>query len=66
MMLAFLVDQILQKCCPLFQLAWHTTKTKARLWERLRMYATLVVFPSMNAILVAIATRLTYAPLNTS
>jgi hypothetical protein len=66
MMLAFLVDQILQKCCPLFQLALQTMKRKIRLWERLRMYATLITFTSMNAILWAIATRLNYPPPNTS
>src|SRR5208337_2473210 len=28
MMLAFLVDQVQQLCCPLFQAAWHKMKTK--------------------------------------
>src|SRR5208337_4274670 len=27
MMLAFLVDQVQQLCCPLFQAAWHKMKT---------------------------------------
>lgn len=36
MMLAFLVDQILQLCCPLFNAAWKSWKTKRSLWEKVR------------------------------
>ena len=36
MMLAFLVDQIQQLCCPLFQAAWKKWKTKRSLWEKVR------------------------------
>lgn len=36
MMLAFLVDQIQQFCCPLFQAAWKSWKTKRSLWEKVR------------------------------
>lgn len=36
MMLAFLIDQILQLCCPLFQAAWKRYKTKRSLWEKVR------------------------------
>ena len=36
MMLAFLVDQILQLCCPLFNAAWKNWKTKRSLWEKVR------------------------------
>ena len=36
MMLAFLVDQIQQLCCPLFQAAWKKCKTKRSLWEKVR------------------------------
>jgi hypothetical protein len=36
MMLAFLVDQILQLCCPLFQAAWKHYRTKRSLWEKVR------------------------------
>ena len=35
MMLAFLVDQVQQPCCPLFQAAWHKMKTKRHLWEEI-------------------------------
>jgi len=36
MMLAFLIDQIQQLCCPLFQAAWKYYKTKRSLWEKVR------------------------------
>jgi hypothetical protein len=36
MMLAFLVDQVQQMCCPLFQAVWAKLGSKRRLWERLR------------------------------
>jgi len=35
-MLAFLVDQILQLCCPLFNPAWKEWKSKRSLWEKVR------------------------------
>ena len=36
MMLAFLVDQIQQLCCPLFNAAWKKWKSKRSLWEKVR------------------------------
>jgi hypothetical protein len=36
MMLAFLIDQIMQLCCPLFNAAWEKWKTKRSLWEKVR------------------------------
>ena len=36
MMLAFLVDQIVQMCCPLFKAAWKECGTKISLWEKFR------------------------------
>ena len=36
MMLAFLVDQVQQMCCPLFQAVWAKLESKRRLWERMR------------------------------
>jgi hypothetical protein len=36
MMLAFLVDQVQQLCCPLFQAVWAERGSKRRLWERMR------------------------------
>jgi hypothetical protein len=36
LMLAFLVDQVQQLCCPLFRAAWAKMGSKRRLWERMR------------------------------
>lgn len=36
MMLAFLIDQIQQRCCRLFQTALSAAKSKTRLWQKLR------------------------------
>jgi hypothetical protein len=36
MMLAFLVDQVQQFCCPLFQAVWAKLGSKRRLWEKMR------------------------------
>lgn len=36
MMLAFLVDQVQQLCCPLFRAAWKEIGSKRLLWERMR------------------------------
>lgn len=36
MMLAFLVDQVQQLCCPLFHAVWAKLGSKRRLWERMR------------------------------
>ena len=57
MMLAFLVDQVQQLCCPLFQAAWHKMKTKRHLWEESRNYFHMLVFDSMEALLESSAAR---------
>ena len=36
MMLAFLVDQAQQLCCPLFRASWEKSGSKRALWERMR------------------------------
>jgi hypothetical protein len=38
MLLAFLTDQIYQKCSTLFNEIWKAAKTKAKLWEMLRAF----------------------------
>jgi hypothetical protein len=38
MMLAFLVDQTMQLCDPLFQAAWEKLGSKRRLWEHVRAF----------------------------
>ncbi len=54
-MLAFLVDQVQQLCCPLFQAALEKAKSKRALWERLRAYFHTFLAPSMEALLRMIA-----------
>jgi hypothetical protein len=54
MMLAFLVDQTQQLCCPLFQAAWEKLKTKRRLWEVIRHLFHTFLFKSLRELLEAI------------
>jgi len=54
MMLAFLVDQILQIACPLFQAAKAKCKTKKLLWERVRHLFYTLPFDNMENIYRAI------------
>jgi hypothetical protein len=48
MMLAFLVDQVQQRCCPLFRAARASRRTKRSLWEMMRMYFEMEVLSSMS------------------
>jgi len=48
MMLAFLVDQVQQLCCPLFQAVWHKLGSKRALWDNLRSHFRHFVFTSMR------------------
>jgi hypothetical protein len=54
MMLAFLIDQILQSCCGLFQMAWGKTESKIRLWGKLRAYFTTMFIDSWESLWRAI------------
>jgi Transposase DDE domain len=54
MMLAFLVDQAQQMCCPLFQAAWQKLGTKRQLWEEIRHHFRLLVFDWMAELLRAL------------
>jgi Transposase DDE domain len=54
MMLAFLVDQTQQLCCPLFQAAWHKLGSKRHLWEEIRTFFRTFVFTSMAELLSAL------------
>jgi hypothetical protein len=69
MMLAFLVDQVQQLCCPLFQAVWKRVGTKRALWERLRSHFWHFIFPSMQhlyqVMLYDLAKKLPAPPLNT-
>jgi Transposase DDE domain len=54
MMLAFLVDQVQQLCCPLFQAAWSKMKTKRHLWDEIRHHFRTLRFDSMAELLTAL------------
>lgn len=46
MMLAFLIDQVQQHCCPLFRGAWETAGSKRALWEKMRSHFAIFTFTS--------------------
>lgn len=50
MMLAFLVDQIQQLACGLFQAVLAFKKRKIRLWESIRSHFELVIYPNMKTL----------------
>jgi len=54
MMLAFLVDQLQQHCCKLFQAAWAKEGSKRALWETMRALFKLFAFESMADLLRSI------------
>jgi hypothetical protein len=54
MMLAFLLDQTQQLCCPLFAAAWEKCISKRALWERLREIFHQFNVDSMQAIYEAV------------
>ena len=54
MMLAFLVDQVQQLCCPLFQAVWAKLGSKHRLWARMRALFYDYVLHSMRHLFEAL------------
>lgn len=54
MMLAFLVDQIQQLGCPLFQAAWAKWGSKRLLWEKMRAYFYVYALESMRHLFAAL------------
>src|SRR6266567_1033013 len=66
MMLAFLIDQVQQKCNPLFRAAWRKKGPKCALWEAVRNLFASFEVSSMREVYEAIAygyTRPALAPL---
>lgn len=55
MMLAFLIDQLQQLCCPLFQTALKRLKTKSRLWRAWRGHCTYHLFETWDEFLRSLA-----------
>jgi len=54
MMLAFLVDQVQQLCCPLFQAVWAQLGSKRRLWEKMRALFYAYALESMQHLFEAL------------
>jgi hypothetical protein len=54
MMLAFLVDQVQQICCPLFRAVWEKLGSKRALWDNLRSHFRHFIFRSMWSLYEAI------------
>jgi len=54
MMLAFVVDQVQQLCCPLFQAAWAKWGSKRLLWEKMRALFFDYALESMRQLLEAL------------
>lgn len=54
MMLAFLVDQTQQLCCPLFRAVWKKLGSKKMLWERMRSMFREYLVSSMREIFHAL------------
>jgi len=54
MMLAFLIDQIQQRCCRLFQTALTAARSKGRLWRKLRSRFDLCLIPDWEALYYSI------------
>ena len=50
MMLAFLIDQIQQRCCRLFQAAVKAAKSKTRFWRKLRNRVDLCLIPDWEVL----------------
>lgn len=55
MMLAFLVDQVQQHCCPLFQAARNKVRTNRYFWEQIRHAFRAFVFASFTDLLLALS-----------
>ena len=54
MMLAFLVDQAQQLCCPLFRAVWEKVGSKRALWEQLRSHFYHFTIRSMRQLYEAV------------
>jgi len=63
MMLAFLVDQVQQMCCPLFQAARAKCRCRSSLWEKIRACFHDFFAQSMEAILRRIAAGMPKVPM---
>ena len=62
MMLAFLVDQTQQICCPLFRGAWDKLGSKRELWESMRSLFRNFSFKSMKLLYKALIYGIKFQP----
>jgi len=62
MMLAFLVDQTQQLCCPLFRRAWQKMGSKRELWDRMRSLFRDFAFKSMGMLYEALIFGIKFQP----
>ena len=62
MMLAFLVDQTQQICCPLFRRAWQKMGSKRELWDRMRSLFRDFAFKSMRMLYEALIFGIKFQP----
>jgi hypothetical protein len=62
MMLAFLVDQVQQHCCKLFQAVWAKLGSKKVLWETLRSAFGWLILESMTQLYLAILHNVRFSP----
>ena len=63
MMLAFLIDQIQQRCCYLFQQALKTMGSKTRFWRKLRERFNTLFITDWEALYLSLAYKLKPGPL---
>jgi hypothetical protein len=64
--LAFLIDQIEELSCPLYQKARETMRTKYGLWDRIRVMIQILKFDSWTELINAIAFNIQAKLINTS
>ena len=50
MLMAFLVDQVQQRCSSLFRRVWRGLGTKAKVWATMRSLFRVLRFDSMEAL----------------
>ena len=63
MMLAFLIDQIQQRCCGLFQCAVEKAGTRARFWRQIRERFNSLLVPDWETLYGSIAFNMAHMPL---
>ncbi len=54
MLLAFLVDQVVQAACPLFRAVWQKEGCKIRVWEHMRALFSTLPLDSMTQVFQAL------------